>query len=243
MFTIVIPEFTMRTACKGVPMRPTRLIYVENDPALLGVMSIMLRQERALEVLLTTEDPLEALAFIDVHRADVALLDLALGRDTLTGVDLGLALRSLNLHIGIVIHSQHPLRHITQQIPEHERMGWSCIAKTGTMQAVEYVEVLRDTAAGMIHQVYADGDAQSSVVTSPLSVLTSRQRVIMGLASIGMNAPEISEQLAITPESVRKDLSKAYRTLVPDEGAGSDLRTRAVVQFIRLNGDLELGQS
>ena len=77
-------------------MRPTRLIYVENDPALLGVMSTVLRSQPMLDLIFASSGPLEVLGSEYVEQADVALLDLALGRDTLTGMDLGMALRNRN---------------------------------------------------------------------------------------------------------------------------------------------------
>ena len=54
-----------------------------------------------------------------------------------------------------------------------------------------------------------------------------------------MSAPEIGEHIDISPESVRKDLSKAYQTLVPDAGTGSDVRTKAVLAYLRLIDDAE----
>ena len=67
-------------------MRATRLIYVENDPSLLGVMSTILGGHPEIEIVLATENPLDALGSDAVNSADVALLDLALGSDTLTGI-------------------------------------------------------------------------------------------------------------------------------------------------------------
>jgi hypothetical protein len=54
-------------------MRPTRLIYVENDPALLGVMSTILRSQPMLDLILASSDPLEVLGSEYVEQADVAL--------------------------------------------------------------------------------------------------------------------------------------------------------------------------
>lgn len=220
-------------------MRPSRLIYVENDPALLGVMSTVLRSQPMLDLILASADPLEVLASECVERADVALLDLALGRDTLTGMDLGMALRNRNPNIGIVIHSQHPMKNVSKQIPEAQRMGWSYLAKTGTLKPEELTELLRSTALGMSHDRMRSDDTEDDDGSALLMNLTARQRVIMGLASLGMSAPEIGEHVDVSPESVRKDLSKAYQTLVPDGGAGSDVRTKAVLAYIRLIDDAE----
>jgi len=216
-------------------MRPSRLIYVENDPALLGVMSTVLRSQPMLDLILASADPLEVLASECVERADVALLDLALGRDTLTGMDLGMALRNRNPNIGIVIHSQHPMKNVSKQIPEAQRMGWSYLAKSGTLKPAELTEILRSTARGMSHDHMRDDDTDHDEIGSAmLAALTPRQRVIMGLASLGMSAPEIGEHIDLSPESVRKDLSKAYHALVPEGGSGSDVRTRAVLAYLRV---------
>jgi len=225
-------------------MRPSRLIYVENDPALLGVMSTMLEGQPMLKVLLATTDPLEVLASDCVERADVALLDLALGRDTLTGMDLGMALRNRNPNIGIVIHSQHPMKNVSRQVPEAQRMGWSYLAKSGTLKPSELTEILRSTARGMSHEHMREDDiVDGSSDDAMLAELTPRQRVIMGLASLGMSAPEIAAQIDLSPDSVRKDLSKAYRKLVPGEGSGSDVRTRAVLAYLRLIRDADRSES
>lgn len=225
-------------------MRPSRLIYVENDPALLGVMSTMLQSQSMLELLLATTDPLEVLASDCVERADVALLDLALGRDTLTGMDLGMALRNRNPNIGIVIHSQHPMKNVSRQVPEAQRMGWSYLAKSGTLKPSELTEILRSTARGISHEHMREDDiVDGSSDDAMLAKLTPRQRVIMGLASLGMSAPEIAAQIDLSPDSVRKDLSKAYQKLVPGEGSGSDVRTRAVLAYLRLIRDADRSES
>ena len=215
-------------------MRPTRLIYVENDPSLLGVMSTILQSQPMLELILASADPLEVLGSECVEQADVALLDLALGRETLTGMDLGMALRNRNPDIGIVIHSQHPMNNVSKQVPKAQQMGWSYLAKSGTLKPSELTDLLRSTALGVSHDRMRSDDTEENDGSELLMKLTPRQRVIMGLASLGMSAPEIGDHIDLSPESVRKDLSKAYQTLVPEGGAGSDVRTQAVMSYLRL---------
>ena len=114
-------------------MRPTRVIYVENDPALLGILHRLLSRRDDVDVLLATSSADEALADESLAIADVALLDLALGPHQMNGLDLGLAMRRRNPDIGIVLHSQHPLGSIERRLPPSELMGWSTIPKTGEM--------------------------------------------------------------------------------------------------------------
>lgn len=218
-------------------MRDTRVIYVENDPALQSIMTNLLSGVSGLEVVLSTTSPQEALASEWVMTADVALLDLALGSDTLNGVDLGVALRERNPDIGIVLYSQYSLRNIARRVPEALSMGWSFIQKSGDMKIEELAEVLRLTAKGLSRD-----DAQASVVDSDgdaasiLNQLTPRQRAVMALVSTGLSAPEIAQRLGATQDSIRKDRSRAYRVLVPD-GAGKDVRTRAVLRYLELTKD------
>lgn len=215
-------------------MRPSRVIYVENDPALRGILSRALANSPEIDLLLSTGVSAEALGFEHVAQADVALLDLALGADQLNGIDLGIALRELNPDLGIVIYSQHSLKNLARRVPEDQRMGWSFIPKSGEMETAELIEILRTTARGIT--LMSEEARLDETATDPLEGLTPRQRAVMALAATGLSAPDISQRLGITQDSVRKELSKAYRVLVPGD-EGGDLRTRAVLAYLRIMRD------
>lgn len=214
-------------------MRPSRLIYVENDPALLGIMVQLLKQHPEIEVVVAAESPDEVLTSDQVGRADVALLDLALGVDSMNGIDLGIALREKNPNIGIVIHSQYSLTHLSRRVPEELRMGWSFLQKSGDMSIDDLVSVLRAAAAGRgINVTPSEDDTELTI-----DALTPRQRAVMALASSGLGAPQIAQRLGMSHESVRQDLSKSYKALVPNASEGDDLRTRAILTYLRLVRD------
>lgn len=211
-------------------MRPTRVIYVENDPALLGILSRLLRRRDDVEVLLATVSAEEALSDEALDLADVALLDLALGPHQMNGVDLGLAMRKRNPDIGIVLHSQHPLDTIERRLPADELMGWSTVPKTGEMRVDELCIVLKSTARGMSHREPAVPGRAPSVLDS----MSTRQRTIMSMAALGLSTKEIARRLESTEAAIRQDLSKSYRLLVPQATDADDLRTRAVLEYLRL---------
>lgn len=215
-------------------MRPSRVIYVENDPALRGIMTRALAASPEIELTLSTGNASVALDSSHAPQADVALLDLALGADQLNGIDLGLALRELNPDLGIVIYSQYSLKNLARRVPESQRIGWSFIPKSGEMETSELINILRMTARGIAHpnEEAQEGDEADDL----LEALTPRQRAVMALAATGLAAPDISQRLGITQDSVRKDLSKAYRVLVPGD-EGGDLRTRAVLAYLRIMRD------
>lgn len=70
-------------------------------------------------------------------------------------------------------------------------------------------------------------------VPSPVDGLTPRLRTVMGLAAAGASTKEIARQMASTEGTVRQDLSRAYRILVPDATDADDLRTQAVLTYLR----------
>lgn len=212
------------------PVRATRVIYVENDPALLGIIRDLLEKQIGVEVVCACTSAAEALAHPAVEQADVALIDLGLGAGSLNGIDLGIALRERNADIGIVIHSQHEVSHVLPLLPTGDDMAWSYVPKTGDMRIADLVSVLRSTAAGM-----STGRGAPTVRSlTSLADLSDRQRAVMALAADGLAAPEIARRLGTTHEAVRQELSRAYRVLIPDVEEGQDRRTRAVVAYLRL---------
>lgn len=59
-----------------------RVLYVEDDPALRGILTAILGSRKDLEMVVTAGSPAEALASAESTDFDVALLDLSLGEDT-----------------------------------------------------------------------------------------------------------------------------------------------------------------
>jgi DNA-binding NarL/FixJ family response regulator len=198
-------------------------------------MTRSLRGAEGIELLLESGSARDALAAPEVIRADVALLDLALGADELNGIDLGLGLRQRNSDIGIVVYSQYSMRNLARRVPEAQRIGWSFIPKSGDMRTEDMVSILRATARGISHD-RAESTATEASEQSLLEQLSDRQRAIMALAATGLTAPEISVRLGASHDAVRKELSRSYRILVP-EAAGGDLRTLAVLSYLQLVRD------
>ena len=214
-------------------MRPTRVIYVENDPALRGIMASLLDEAPDIDLILSTGIAHEALDPDIVERADVALLDLALGTAQINGIDLGLAMRALNDNIGIVIHSQFRLNTVARTVPADALMGWATLPKSGDLDMDLLVRILRETARG-ITNVPEAGPASAP---SPLEQMTMRQRAVMGMAAAGVASPEIARRLNTSHDAVRQDLSAVYRILIPDATSSDDRRTRAVLAYLAIIND------
>ena len=217
-------------------MSVTRVLYIENDPALRNVLGEMLSNSPDIEMIGTYGRADEVMQRELVLRADVALIDFSLDPNGLNGVELGIALRNINEYIGIVIYSQFSVRPMVNRVPKQMRSGWSFFDKSATMDVSDYAKILKFTSAGKGNweDVLAeDGEAQESE-SSIFFSLTPRQRSIISLTSQGKSAQEIATQLDLSYSYVRKELSRAYGVLVPNPAAGDDLKTSAVLKYMEL---------
>ena len=222
----------IQAACHDDGVRPTRVVYVEDDPALRGIVSSLLRARAELELVQVAASATELLG-VGVMRADVALLDLALGPESLTGIELGLRLRAEQPEIGIVVFTQHVVPDYVGNLPEAQQMGWSFVEKRADLDVDALVEILRSTARGLNVVDPAMARARQEAGPSPVERLTPRQQELMSMLATGHEAGRIADALGVTSTSVRKELSRAYAILVPDAQPGTDVRTVAVLRYLR----------
>lgn len=210
-----------------------RVLYVEDDPALRGILTAILGSRKDLEIVVTAGSPGEALSAAESTDFDVALLDLSLGEDNLSGIELGIALREQRPGIGVVILSQYQVPTFLTRFAEDQRQGWSYILKRADLHPNYLSDVLHSTARGLnvVDPLMVKG--QVSDQQPAVSLLTTRQRDIMALAAEGLDAPTVAKRLDLTHGVVRQELSRAYQVLVPDPPEGADLRTLAVLRYVR----------
>ena len=217
-------------------MRKLKLLFIENDSALRRLLGGMLAEANGVELLASFARAEEVFGHSVVRTADAALIDFALDRDGLNGVEVGVALRSLNEHIGIVIYSQYSVKPLVNRVPQSMQSGWSFIEKNSDMAAEDYIKVLSETAAGKGNwqTVVSKTEDLRSTGISVLLALTSRQRTIMDLAAQGRSASEIALDLDISYAYVRKELSRAYSVLLPTASSAVDLKTSAVLKYLEI---------
>jgi two-component system response regulator DesR len=217
-------------------MRPTRLLYVENDSALRRILGEMVSQSKDLEVLGTYAKSDDVLNRTLVRKADVALIDFALDQNGLNGIELGIALRNINEYIGIVIYSQYSVSQMVGRVPKAMRSGWSFFDKSAEMSLDDYVEVIKRTSSGKGNweEVSAEEVKNTENQSSIYFQVTPRQRSIISLSAQGKSAQDIAGSLDLSYSYVRKELSRSYSVLLPDAAPSDDLKTAAVLKFMEL---------
>lgn len=162
---------------------------------------------------------------------DVALIDLALGQGQPSGIEVGLALRATRRDLPIVVFSQYRVPNVEDAVPPRERHSWSFVQKSSDIDVDRLAALLEAAVAGEEHIAAAASAQPASAV---LARLSPRQREVMALAAAGYDAVGIAERLHLAHVSIRRELSLAYRVLVPDPRPGTDLRTAAVLEYLRL---------
>jgi DNA-binding NarL/FixJ family response regulator len=217
-------------------VRPTRLLYVENDSALRRILGEMLSKSKDLELVGSFSNSDEVLNRTMVRKADVALIDFALDQNGLNGIELGIALRNINEYIGIVIYSQYSVSQMVSRVPKDMRSGWSFFDKSAEMDLADYVNIIKLTSSGKGNwEEFSTSEIENTEVKSSIYFqLSPRQRSIMSLSSQGKSAQDIAVQLDLSYSYVRKELSRSYAILLPDAAPSDDLKTAAVLRCMEL---------
>jgi DNA-binding NarL/FixJ family response regulator len=166
-------------------LRKTRVIYVEDDPTLRGILMGLLKDVSVLEIF-DFSNSTEALSAFDASKFDVALLDISLGQSTLTGVELAHRFRKISENIGIVFFSQYSDVAIPRPNDDYF-MGWSTIQKSAQIDIPHLVEVLQATAKGFSRLERSIGSSYANLATG-IEGLTTRQHGIMSLIAEGFDA-------------------------------------------------------
>jgi DNA-binding NarL/FixJ family response regulator len=217
-------------------MRSTRIIYVENDNALRQFLHQSLSKHQDIEIIGSFAGSDEALDRALVRKADVALIDFGLETNGLNGIELGIALRTINEYIGVVIYSQHKVHKMFKRVPLSMRNGWSFFEKSGDMSTDDYVKVIKETAVskGNWEEFASLAEENVDPDMNRYYDLTSRQRSIIALMAQGVSVQEIGTRLGLSYAYVRKELSRAYSVLLPDAQEGEDFKTLAILKYLQL---------
>ncbi len=139
-----------------------------------------------------------------------------------------------------MMFSQHPPARIEDVLPAKERHNWSYTQKRGHLDIDDLVGVVRKTMLGIGRFEVIDSQ-QGRAGADVLQRLTPRQREVMALAATGLDARAIAEQLHLAHVSVRREMSRAYKVLVPGATPGTDLRTAAVLEYLRISDHVGTG--
>ena len=214
-------------------MVSTRLLYVEDDPALRTIMASLLKQQPGIELVAAVADSAAAEKAAQDFKIDAALIDVALGAKSANGIELATRLKMRNPYLGIIIYSQHASTRFSKDLPPVAREGWSVVQKSAKIDLPYLVDVISATTRGL--SVVDPRLADTQEVSEALEHLSPRQHEIMAQLTEGIDVPQIAKNLSLSAVTIRQEMSRIYKHLVPNPSPGVDLRTTAILKYLRLS--------
>ena len=210
-------------------MKPLRIGIVEDHSLFLQLMSSALEQVEDLEIVATADNVAEAKKWFQPENLDVVILDIELPDGN--GVGLGITMRRLNPHLGVVLLSDRDMLELILGLPKQERQGWSYLTKSATKSIDSLASAIRATSRG-------DTVIDSSLVNrsqarpgTGVSSLTNRQFEVLRAVARGDSNQTIATSLGIAVNSVGNHLIAIYDALgIPE---GKNARVAAVLEFLQ----------
>ena len=182
---------------------PTRLVLVEDHPALRKGLALLLAQ-RGCEVLGAAGDRAGARALVEELAPDVAVVDVHLGADS--GIELTHDLVAGRIGCPVVLYTGATDDRLVQQGLDAGARGY--VLKNGEID--ELVEAIRIVAHG---GRYVDPRCHDAVAHPRAGALSKRERQVIDLLAQGMTGEQAAELLVLSAETVKTHIRNAMGKL------------------------------
>ena len=178
-------------------------------------LTLLLRAEPGFEVLAEASDGLQALQTVAKFKPDVLLLDLMLPR--VHGLEVTRQVRRDHPDTRVIVLSMHREESYVTEALRNGASGYVLKDATGTdlVEAIQKVcsgrrylsPWLSEIAIRLLEQKPPDPDADI------YATLTSRERLVLQLASEGATSGEIGQKLFISPRTAETHRANLMRKL------------------------------
>jgi DNA-binding NarL/FixJ family response regulator len=209
-----------------------RVVIADDSPLLREGIASFVRGE-GIEVVAEASDPEELLAAVELHRPDVAIVDIRMPpTQTDEGIQAAHELRRRHPDMGIVLLSQHVEVGVATQVLAEapQRLGY--LLKDRVTDPADFAGSLRRVAGG---GTALDPQVVSGLLANPaepLASLSPREREVLGLVAEGRSNKAIGERLGITHAAVQKHVSAIFNKLGLPAGEDDDRRILAVLAYL-----------
>ncbi|MEU2199153.1 response regulator transcription factor [Isoptericola sp. NPDC019482] len=181
-----------------------RVVLADDETLIRDAVAQLLDLEADLEVVAVAGSGTEAVAVIERHRPDVAVLDLQM--PGIDGIEVAVRARSEVPGCGVVVVTSHGRPgHLKKALAAGVR---GFLPKTAS--AAVLAAAVRQVADG---GRYVDPELAADAISAGDSPLTAREADVLELAADGAPVEEIAERAALAPGTVRNYLSSAVAKL------------------------------
>ncbi|WP_331749156.1 response regulator transcription factor [Streptomyces chartreusis] len=211
-----------------------RIVIAEDDPLLREGLALLLRAE-ALDVVATAGTPDEALATIDEHKPDVAILDVRMPpTHTDEGIVAAVEARRRWPHLAVLVLSAYVEQSFATELLGGGVGGLGYLLKERVGRVEEFLDALHRVAAGgtaIDPEVVAQLFTRSRQDTR-LDRLSPRERDVLALMAEGLGNTAIAERLVVTEGAVHKHIRSIFAKLDLSPTDKVDRRVAAVLQYL-----------
>ena len=199
----------------------TTVVVADDHPALRAAVTATL-SAHGINVAGEAADGEEALAAIETHRPQVAVLDANMPR--LGGIDVAARVQRTVPETALLLYTGYGNRALLVEALEVGIRGF-VLKEAPLNELVRAVEVV--AGGGTYVDPLLAGSLINAKLDTALPELTQRERQVLRLLADGLSNDEIGKRLFISPDTVRSNVQKAMGKL------DANTRTQAVATALR----------
>lgn len=223
----------LSTARKG--FRGLRVVLAD-DSVLLREGIARLLEDAGFEVVAQSGTAEDLLRHVGMHKPDVALIDIRMPpTQTDEGLRAAKEIRERWPDTGVLVLSQYVEPAYAMELLGENAEGVGYLLKDRIADIDDFAEAVRRVAQG--------GSAlDPSIVgllvarkrrSSPLEVLSPREREVLGLMAEGRSNQAIADALVVTPRAIEKHITNIFEKLGLGSAVEDHRRVLAVLTFLR----------
>jgi len=207
---------------------------IAEDSVLLRVGLVQVVEMAGFTVVAEVGDADQALAAVERHRPEIALLDVRMPPGfSDEGVRAALVIRRRWPGTAVLLLSQYVEERYATDLLTTDTGGIGYLLKQRVADVEEFIEALRRVAAGgtaldpqVVSQLLVRRDRD------PLDRLTRRERDVLALMAEGRSNAGIAERLVVSESAVAKHVNGILTKLDLPRAEADHRRVLAVLQFI-----------
>ncbi|GAA3908013.1 response regulator transcription factor [Streptomyces lacrimifluminis] len=211
-----------------------RIVIAEDDLLLREGLALLLRAE-GLDVVATAGTPDEALAAIDEHKPDVAILDVRMPpTHTDEGIVTAVEARRRRPDLAVLVLSAYVEQSFATELLTGGVSGLGYLLKERVGRVEEFLDALRRVADGgtaIDPEVVAQLFTRSHQDTR-LDRLSPRERDVLALMAEGLGNTAVAERLVVTEGAVHKHIRSIFAKLDLSPTDRVDRRVAAVLRYL-----------
>lgn len=215
-----------------------RIVIAEDDMLLREGLALLLRAE-GIDVVATTDNPVDFLEAVDEHVPDVAIVDVRMPpTHTDEGIVAAVEARRRRPDLAVLVLSAYVEQAFATDLlaTGGSRLGYLLKERVGRVE--EFLDALNRVANGGT-AIDPDVVAQLLVRSRPdkrMERLSPRERDVLALMAEGLGNAAIAEKLVVTEGAVHKHIRNIFAKLDLAPTDQSDRRVTAVLRYLE-DGD------